>query len=93
MAFWVALTRLVFLQSKMARWPKEQPSTWFSRYKRGSLVSGDASGTFRLHAQSVPATPASRFWPKTDLTLHAGLISLVRALGVGGVGFFCPFRA
>ncbi|KAJ6654615.1 hypothetical protein lerEdw1_006768 [Lerista edwardsae] len=23
--------------SKMARWPKEQPSTWFSRYKRGSL--------------------------------------------------------
>lgn len=28
------------LQSKMARWPKEQPSTWYSQYKRGSLVSG-----------------------------------------------------
>ncbi|RMB93358.1 hypothetical protein DUI87_30052 [Hirundo rustica rustica] len=25
--------------SKMARWPKEQPSTWYSQYKRGSLLS------------------------------------------------------
>lgn len=24
----------------MARWPKERPSTWYSQYKRGSLVSG-----------------------------------------------------
>lgn len=26
-------------QSKMARWPKEQPATWYSQFKRGSLVS------------------------------------------------------
>lgn len=31
--------------SKMARWPKEQPSTWYSQYKRGSLLSYvDAEG-------------------------------------------------
>ncbi|KAL7978449.1 hypothetical protein Chor_004266, partial [Crotalus horridus] len=31
--------------SKMARWPKEQPATWYSRYKRGSLLSYvDADG-------------------------------------------------
>lgn len=24
----------------MARWPKDTPGTWYSRYKRGSLVSG-----------------------------------------------------
>ncbi|EPY86469.1 hypothetical protein CB1_000311001 [Camelus ferus] len=32
-------------RSKMARWPKEQPSTWYSQYKRGSLLSYvDAEG-------------------------------------------------
>lgn len=38
----------------MARWPKEQPSTWYSQYKRGSLVSGHralpACGTSGLAA-------------------------------------------
>lgn len=33
----------------MARWPKEQPSTWYSQYKRGSLVS--ATGRCLLAAQ------------------------------------------
>lgn len=35
-------TTLVILQSKMARWPKDSPGTWYSRYKRGSMVSRKA---------------------------------------------------
>lgn len=35
----------------MARWPKEQPSTWYSQYKRGSLVS--AAGTARLACRTA----------------------------------------
>lgn len=28
----------------MAKWPKDSPGTWYSHYKRGSLVSGPACG-------------------------------------------------
>lgn len=50
----------------MARWPKEQPSTWYSQYKRGSLVSGHGAACLRhglarlcMGLTSLPsATPA-----------------------------------
>lgn len=35
----------------MARWPKERPSTWYSQYKRGSLVS--AAGAARLACRTA----------------------------------------
>lgn len=31
----------------MAKWPKDSPGTWYSHYKRGSLVSGPAGGPGR----------------------------------------------
>lgn len=40
------LHALPIFQSKLARWPRERPSTWYSQYKRGSLLSYvDAEGT------------------------------------------------
>lgn len=44
----------------MARWPKEQPSTWYSQFKRGSLVSARAlpacrtAGLTALHGTWPP---------------------------------------
>lgn len=48
------------LQSKMARWPKEQPSTWYSQYKRGSLVSGHGGACL---PHSLARGSAWHSWP------------------------------
>lgn len=62
----------------MARWPKEQPSTWYSQYKRGSLVSGHGAVCLRLGLARLcmgliapSAAPALALWPNCSTATTA----------------------
>lgn len=45
----------------MAKWPKDTPGTWYSHYKRGSLVSGPACGS-RVLAEVWTLCAAGSAW-------------------------------
>ncbi|OWK10336.1 hypothetical protein Celaphus_00004990, partial [Cervus elaphus hippelaphus] len=65
-------------RSRMARWPKEQPATWYSQYKRGSLVSGPAAACSRLRlarlcmGRTPSAAPALALWPSCSAATKKG---------------------
>lgn len=58
----------------MAKWPKDSPGTWYSHYKRGSLVSGPACGARVLaEAGTLCALGSAWFWYCTAKYVYAVL--------------------